>query len=324
MKNLIDPKNSRGERGIALIVVMFVVATLTILILEFVHSTRINLYIAGNIADGMKASYLSGSGVKVAAGAMLDDLQDNKEDHLYEDWAQALPAIPGGEGWVTVTITDEASKFNINRLVRKSGMADTVRLDVFKRLMLNLELDPELSSAIIDWIDENPEGLNGGDESSLYGYASLPDPYPAKNGPLLSVNELTMINGITDEVYQKIKPYVTIYGDKKLNLNTVDEKVLSAYVQVLSGEDDTKPAQDIITWRETDENYFKDKNLKKTLTGDVGIESALASKLAKYFGGSSRYFSVSTEAVVGDAIKRALGVIQRGKQGVKIIYFRPL
>jgi general secretion pathway protein K len=317
-------KSREGERGIALIVVLFVVATLSILVLEFVHSSRINLYIAGNIADGMKAMYLGKSGVAVAAGALLDDAQNSKDDSLDEDWAQVLPAIPAGEGWVTVEIIDEASKFNINRLVRKSGLPNTARQDVFRKLLEMLELDPELINPIIDWIDKDEESQNGGPEDSTYGYSAGADPFPSKNSPFLSMNELTLLYNMSPENYEKLKPYITIYGDTKLNMNTVEDKVLEAYVAVLSGEDDSTAAQDIITWRDEDENTFKKKTLKKQLTRDIGIDAPLAKKLNKHFSTKSRFFSVKVEAIVAESVKRCLGVIQRDKKRARIIYFRPL
>lgn len=316
--------NQKGERGVALLVVMFVIATLSILVLEFMHSTRINLYIAGNIADGMKAFYLSQSGVNIAAGALLNDVQDNDNDHLFEDWAQALPAMPGGEGWVTVEIADESSKLNINKLVRKSGLPDTIRQEVFSKILLDLELDPELIKPIIDWIDGDEEAQNGGVEDSIYGYNAGLDPYPSKNGPFLSINELTLVQGITDEIYRKIKPYITIYGNEKLNLNTVDETILRAYMFVLTGEDDDKVADQIISWRNEEDIYFKEKKIKKQLTDDLEIDPAIASKITKYFSTKSNYFSVKTEAIVAESTKRCLGIVQRGKKRAKIIYFRPI
>ena len=318
-----EVESRKGERGVALILVMFVIATLSILVLEFMHSTRINLYIAGNIADGMKSYYLARSGIAVAAGALFDDIQDDKEDHLWEGWAEERPPAPGGEGWVSVEIADENSKFNVNRLVRKSGLPDSIRQEVFRKMLENLELDTELVNAIIDWIDEDEEAINGGMEDAVYGYSTSPiDPYPSKNAKLLSLDELTLINGFTDEIFQKLKPYITIYGDQKLNINTVNEKVLKAYVKVLSDEKDTDPVQDLINWRNEEDNYFKEKGLKNQLINNAGIDSILAGKLVKHFAASSHFFSVTAEAVVGDSKKKCLGVIQRSKKNVRILYFR--
>lgn len=317
-------RDVKNDKGMALIIVLMVVTTLTILVLEFIHSTRINLYISSNIADGLKAFNLAKSGVMVAAGAMLDDIQDSTDDHLEEDWALPLPALPGGEGWVTVEIFDESSKLNLNMLVRKSGLPDTVRQEVFRTILTDMQLDPELINAVIDWVDEDEESQLGGDELSAYGYQALPDPYPVKNGPLTSLNELTLINGITDDIYNKIKPYVTIYGDVKLNLNTVDEKVLNAYIKVLSGKDDSDAGEKIIAWRNEEGNHFSKKKIKQQLTTDVEIEPGLAKNIIKHFGTQSRYFSVVADAVVAESTKRAIGILQRTQNNVKIIYFRPM
>jgi len=311
-----------------------VTAILTVVVLDFAQSTRINLYIASNISNGMRAYYLAKSGVQVAAGALLKDMQDNKEDHLGEDWANPLLGyIPLSDTeTISVTITDESGKFNLNNLVSTRGRVNNFQLEAFRKLLEFMEFDPKLANAVVDWIDKDEEALEGnGMEDQVYGYAAaLPDPYQSKNAKFLSLAELKLVNGITLEIYNKLAEVCTIYSDRKYNINTIDDKVLTALVLATDPDAD---AQDVVSkikaFREGgddeeggEEQYFKTKNLKKQIA-DAGVEQALASRLARRLAASSRYFSVDVTANVGSTIKSIHAVIQRTKKRVKMIYYRP-
>ncbi len=84
----------------------------------------------------------------------------------------------------------------------------------------------EIAAAIVDWrdVDDNPEPR--GAESSFY--ASLNPPYPCKNAPFETVEELLLVRGIDFDFYLKFKEFVTVFGDGKVNLNTAASQVLQA------------------------------------------------------------------------------------------------
>lgn len=76
----------------------------------------------------------------------------------------------------------------------------------------------EMASAVQDWRD-------------LDAFSSSPTrdtESGSKNGPLESVEELTLVPGMTPELFRAIRPLVTIYGTGKVNVNTVPKEVLKA------------------------------------------------------------------------------------------------
>jgi uncharacterized membrane protein YgcG len=59
-------------------------------------------------------------------------------------------------------------------------------------------MDEYLADAILDWIDEDDEPREFGCEIEYY--SSLPAPYAPRNGPLITVEELLLVRGITPEL----------------------------------------------------------------------------------------------------------------------------
>jgi general secretion pathway protein K len=344
----------RSEQGVAMIIVLMVVTVLSVLILDLHESVRIQFYIASNLADGVKAEYLTRSGVQVAAGALLGDIQNNAEDHMHEDWANfmeklGMPMMPAGDGNVMIDISDESGRFNLNALVDRRGNVRQDQVEIFKNLLTGEDLDPTLANGIVDWLDADSVAVDGGGaEDQTYGYSANPNGVLSKNGPFDSLQEVRLVHGITDEIWAKLEPLVTVYGDVKLNLNTADPKVMKAVLKYVDSNADPALIDSLAQWREQsgsadvqkndsqqsqkdqptfgftsgEGNYFKQKDMSQILTGELNFDQQLARKFTKYFGVSSRFFRVTCTAIVNNVQKNALGVIFRTKKKVKIIYYR--
>lgn len=336
----------RDQRGIALILVLMVTTTLTVLILDLHQSVRINFHIATNLTDGIKASYLVRSGIQVAAGALLKDIQDNSTDSWSEDWFDFLgkagmPGIPvARDQLIMMEINDESGRFNLNTMVDKDGRAVQERLDIFKRLLTNEDLDVQLANPIIDWIDADEEIQGGGgQEDQAYGYGTEENDALSKNSRFESIQEVRLVAGVTDEVWTKLEPIITTYGDKKMNLNTAPKKVIKAVLQNADENADVTIVDRIDDWRRNsadgedggsegagftggEGNVFQNKGLVKQLITEVGVERRLAFKLARQFSGSSHFFRVTVTALVSGVQKNAIGIIFRSKKKVRIIYYR--
>lgn len=118
-------------------------------------------------------------------------------------------------------IMDEERKLNLNK-------ADMETLANLFHLAGGLDY-PEAAAAaskVADWRDEDNQKLDEGAEK--YDYQSLKEPYECKNGPFQSVEELLLVYDMTPELYLRVRPYLTVYGTGKVNLNTADETVLLA------------------------------------------------------------------------------------------------
>ena len=242
--------NSDSQEGIVLVVVIIIVAVLTILVADLIYFTQIDREISGNTNDEVKARYIAKSGVQVAAGTLkaqpLEDLSEiasnlvSDSDYSKGFWAINVPFFPVGDGSVSVTVIDERAKINLNALVNQStNLVDQQVLAEITELFKFLEVDESKSdrfiASLINWIDREIKGYQNDQNSSGANsgfYASLENPYTIKDGPLDSVQEIRLIDGMDEEFFNKIKDYVTVYPrNKQINFSTAPKVVIMSAVK---------------------------------------------------------------------------------------------
>ncbi len=88
----------------------------------------------------------------------------------------------------------------------------------------------DILCAVLDWLDpdDNPASTEGCDEGAENEhYALLDEPYETRNGPFESVGELRLVRGVTQDIYRKVAPYLTVYPRTKEGSCTERLKSLS-------------------------------------------------------------------------------------------------
>lgn len=85
---------------------------------------------------------------------------------------------------------------------------------------------PQIVNNIADWVDKDKEGRNSSDESGGYDKPSDAKIELPPNRGFRTLDELHMVEGMTDEFYELLKDQVTIYGIKGINPNEAPRKVL--------------------------------------------------------------------------------------------------
>ena len=220
-------KRLRSGRGVALLVTLLVLVLVVALAFEIF---RIGARAARSGAygrDSIRCALLAEGGIGAARVALRQDARDNAYDTLDEIWSRPAPPIDLGDGTARVAIEDEERKVNLNRLVLPNGNApDEQRVAVFRRLLEILDVDAAVADAVVDWLDNDDTPRVGGAESAYY--LGLPYPYRAKNDLFDTVGELRLVRGVTPEVFEKLRPHVTVLSSGKVNLNTAPKEVLMA------------------------------------------------------------------------------------------------
>ncbi len=320
--------NRKSERGVALVITLLMVALLVALILEFDASTRNELKAATNFRDGMKASYLAKAGVAAAQAIMeedtkIDGMFGRKSDTLFEVWATPLPNYPIGDGVVSVSVTDEAGKLNLNDLaaLTDSEASDSLKLQDhirrFEQLFELLYLDITLLDTILDWLDPDNRQRADGAEAQYYG--ALDRPYDIKNGPFDSLSELRLVKGMTDQAFKRLSLFVTVYprapkGITPVNVNTADPIVLQALGD--QGNISEAIAGDIVQARP----FWTNLDLNR-VTALGNIDEKL--RADKVIAVASQYFSVRAVGTVRETSKIVKAIIERaGEEQSKLLYLR--
>ena len=249
--------SSRSD-GFVLIVVLCAVMLLTALVLAFNRQARTSLQTADALTRSAQALSCARAGLAVAAAVIRPGADVSKESAAARS-AEGETSIDLGLGTCRMELSDEQGKLNLNRLTDPNGRLDRTRIDQVLRLIDLTNRDGGggpigygIVPAIIDWIDSDDrtthldfiEGQNAGAESDAY--QGLPSPYRCANKPLQAPEELRLVRGITAEVYQRLAPYVTVYGDGLIAINTAPKRVIES----LSEQMDPALAQGIVARRQ--------------------------------------------------------------------------
>ncbi|HHT9119470.1 MAG TPA: general secretion pathway protein GspK [Candidatus Hypogeohydataceae bacterium YC41] len=154
-----------------------------------------------------------------------------KEDEAKKDyWKPQLQpyTLELKEKKYSVFVEDEGGKLNVNALVDK-------KKDIFKRLLevrgVSQQEAEIITDCLLDWLDKDDVPQPRGAESKYY--ESLPEPYSCRNGPLNYLEELTLIKGVSPEIYGKVEKDLTIYGKElKININSASREVIHAVLGI--------------------------------------------------------------------------------------------
>ncbi len=198
---------ARAQRGIALVTAMMIVAIAAAIAAQIAFAHQIWFRQMENVADRDATDWLRRGALHWASLALLEDAGQNSIDHLGENWAMALPTLPVEGGAIKVSIEDAQARFNLNSIAGRDP-ASVANLEVFKRLLGALRLEPLLANAVADWIDPDSEARAGGAED--IDYLNLNPPYRAANRPMASVDELRLIRGFDAQTVKALLPYVTV------------------------------------------------------------------------------------------------------------------
>lgn len=224
----------RQESGMALLLVLVVIALLTSLLSEFAFSTLVDLRLTETFRDRTGAYYLARGGVE--AGRIILRLDTNSYDHPEELWGQGVPSYPAGEGTVSIEIEDLSGRLNLNSIVDNRGNKQVSyhRFVALCEEVLDLttaEAD-ELATSLVDWLTADPEFTSADDSYYLQQQPS----YSRKAGTLDAVEELNLVRGFEAEMVDQLKPFLRVFGDNKLNINTAPAELLHAWQVSAAGE----------------------------------------------------------------------------------------
>lgn len=120
----------------------------------------------------------------------------------------------------------------------------------------------EIINNIQDWIDPDTESKNGGNESSIYGKLRELDPDNKDNFPpnrfFRTIDEVRMVPGVTDDIFELIKPAFSVFGISGIDPNSADQGALKSLHKSITDEIASK----IIARRDNSKEGgpFKDKD----------------------------------------------------------------
>ncbi|MFC1658534.1 general secretion pathway protein GspK [Candidatus Omnitrophota bacterium] len=228
-------------RGSVLLIALWSLSLLTVFAVYLGNGVRQKIVLVEMLNSRDSLHFIAEAGVKQA----ISELR-NKESFEYaclnEPWSSnpaVFKSIEAGLGEFSVAydyldhqsgqlesrygLIDEERKLNLNQS----------ELEVIQRLImlvggLESEEAQNLAAALVDWRDsDHTVSIPLGSAEDSY-YQGLTHPYEAKDSAFEVFEELLLVRGMSQGVFEKLKEYITIYGNNKININTASEFVLQA------------------------------------------------------------------------------------------------
>lgn len=202
------------QKGLALVLVLWVLSLLTIMAGSFALSMRRETSIIEGIKNNAEAMAAAESGIAMAEMMLLNPDQNKRwraDGSIYQ--------IDSVNATVRVRLLSEAGKIDINK-------ADQILLQsLMKRAPVDEEQQIRIVDAILDWRDEDDLVHINGAEKKEYQDAGLS--FKPRNKPFQSVEELQLVIGVDASVFQWIEPLVTTYsGQQQVDLRQAATEVL--------------------------------------------------------------------------------------------------
>lgn len=187
------------QRGVALILVIWVIALMGVLLGSFALIARTENFEARHLFDGTTARYAAQAGIERA-------VYELRNPDMTQRWVgDGRPYIFEFDGaQVRVELTDESGLIDINTA------DDALLQGLFASVGVPPDQAAALSDAIQDWRDPDDVPRPQGAELNEYRAAGLP--YAPRNAPFQTVGEVQQVLGMNYDLYEKIESAITIYG----------------------------------------------------------------------------------------------------------------
>ena len=323
----------RRRDGVALVVVLVFVLLLTSQIATFMRRATVDAMISRHHDAAAEAEALARGGVRLAVSLLLEDrLQEEAVQFRVESpldaWARVdqVPVSEDGEASLRLRIQDAGSRFNLNALVDGEGAArknaELVLVALLEKVIGEIPADQpagvydprELARELLDFIDRDEVRSNGGSEDAYYQRQT--PPYKAANRPLLSLEELRMVEGFDGVLMEALEPYLTVHpqaGGDGINPNTAPAHVLGLLYHGVSEEyrlADAEQVADVLALRETggiwcDETASHEgcHPLAEVVPGEIYPPPSFTASV----------FTVVSRATVGEVTRSVEAVLDRGE-----------
>ena len=208
---------SRRQRGIALILALWLTVMLTVIASGFAFSMRSEAMAARNMISLAQARAAADGAIErtVFELSRAASPETWKRDGLAHSWKD-------GDIALTASATDESAKIDINS-------ASEVLL---RSLFVNVggadpDLPAHITDAILDWRDGDDLKHPNGAEEADYVAAGLK--YKPGNAPFETVSDVARVMGVTPAIYTRVADSLTVHSRQAgINPLTASRNVLLA------------------------------------------------------------------------------------------------
>ncbi|OGP88484.1 MAG: hypothetical protein A2156_03415 [Deltaproteobacteria bacterium RBG_16_48_10] len=197
----------RTSRGVALIMVLWVIAILSVIVLEFSFAMRTEVNITQHYKGEVQLYAYAEGGIQRAIAELIykhdPAIQQMRKTRKLEEtppekreWITdgRVYLLPYDQGTCEIRVMGETGKVNVNTV------SDPTLRKIIGQMGLEGEARDGVVDSILDWIDADDFHRLNGAENDYY-QSLKEEPYNCKNGNLDSIEELLLVRGVTPNLF---------------------------------------------------------------------------------------------------------------------------
>jgi len=191
------PRLRFTQGGMALVLVLWMVAALLVTATGIVHAVRGEVRAVSSFREMVTAGALGDAGIVMAARTVAGEKQPDGALKLidldFEQTRIAVRVIPLA-GLIDLNAAEEPL---LTQLLVVAGQLDQDQAS-------------SLAQRVMDWRDADDQPRPGGAENAAYAAAG--SPFRTRGGPFEAPEDLLQVLGMDFELYEKLRPLVTVHA----------------------------------------------------------------------------------------------------------------
>ncbi len=213
------------QTGSILIFMMWILILLGVLTASVGLRSRLGIKLSEFYNQRLSNSYLMNSGVNLAAYLISED-DDPQVDSRLDNWYHEPKELKNFAlaKQIQLSIADEESKINLNKVDFHNASTPFLKsfFGILAANSVKFKSDPkDLIAGIFAWREQTTTA-----EGKTFGYEH-------KHALFETVDELRLVQNMTPEDFETLRPFFTVYGRPfdfmmKMNINTVHDWILKA------------------------------------------------------------------------------------------------
>jgi general secretion pathway protein K len=313
----------KRQRGVALLVVLLILTVMVVVATNISNRFHTELFRTSNLIRQNQAKWYAVGAEALVIKTLNQDIKDSPtRTHLGQYWASQGQVFPVDEGTIHGEIRDSQACYNVNG-INSSASTNPNELpysaDVFKHLLLNLQVDEfeasQITDALRDWVDADDQPVTGlGAEDSWY--QSLKVPYLTANAPMADISELRLVRGVSASLYRRLLPMVCALpsvasstGELKINVNTLRETQAPLLAAMFLGQMSNEEALAILQDRPKD--GWESATTFMTLAAVMNANAGLGDKAQKAVDVVSHFFEARLQVDMDEVQVRFITLFKR-------------
>ena len=309
------------QKGVALIVVLLLLAMMTTLAVQMSDRLHMNFYRVESQIQNQQAYWFAQGMEALGKVALEQGIEDSDTVNLSQAWATRDQRYPLDGGSATGNMYDRQACFNVNALSGLAPLTDrSSQPYLVKALQTMMEevgvesYDAEVvAESMWEYVDP-AEAVNSSFGAGDSTYEGFRPPYLPPRDWMADISELRAVNGVSAEIFNKVKPLLCAIPTTTLavNVNTLYESQAAILVGLFAPRLSLSDAQALLQERPYDGWGAVDDFLAEPQLASLDAE---VKKQAKDFlSVTSDYFQLDTEIVVDRSRVRLVALLKRDSE----------